>query len=157
MLLMAGEQDPLFLQIKEARPSVLEPYAGKSLYPNHGQRVVNGCRMMQSASDLFLGWTEGPRRPAILRPPTQGHEDQDPRRGVQPEHHDAVCRIMRLDTGPRPRPLRPTRQDQRLPGKSDKFDQAIADFSIAYADQSERDHKVLMKAVRDGRLKVEIE
>jgi uncharacterized protein (DUF2252 family) len=59
MLLMASEDDPLFLQVKEARASVLEPYAGKSLYANHGQRVVNGYRLMQSASDIFLGWTEG--------------------------------------------------------------------------------------------------
>ena len=57
-LLMAGEKDPLFLQIKEARPSVLEPYAGQSVYPNHGQRVVKGHRLMQSASDIFLGWTQ---------------------------------------------------------------------------------------------------
>jgi hypothetical protein len=59
MLLMASEQDPLFLQVKEARPSVLEAYAGKSIYPNHGQRVVNGYRLMQSASDIFLGWSKG--------------------------------------------------------------------------------------------------
>src|SRR5499426_2136833 len=59
MLLMASEQDPLFLQVKEARRSVLEAYAGKSSYPNHGQRVVNGYRLMQSASDIFLGWTKG--------------------------------------------------------------------------------------------------
>ena len=59
MLLMASEQDPLFLQVKEARPSVLEAYAGKSIYPNHGQRVVNGYRLMQSASDIFLGWAKG--------------------------------------------------------------------------------------------------
>ena len=65
LLLMASEQDPLFLQVKEARPSVLEPYAGKSLYPNHGQRVVDGCQLMQSASDLFLGWTKRGRRAAI--------------------------------------------------------------------------------------------
>src|SRR5262249_50856040 len=57
-LLMAGEKDPLFLQIKEARRSVLESYAGASVYVNHGQRVVQGHRLMQSASDIFLGWTE---------------------------------------------------------------------------------------------------
>ena len=56
---MAGEKDPLILQVKEARASVLEPYAGKSIFPNHGQRVVNGHRLMQPASDIFLGWTEG--------------------------------------------------------------------------------------------------
>ena len=56
-LFVAGDDDPLFLQIKEARASVLEPYAGKSVYSNHGERVVVGQRMIQSASDLFLGWT----------------------------------------------------------------------------------------------------
>jgi uncharacterized protein (DUF2252 family) len=59
VLMMASDKDPLFLQVKQAGPSVLEAYAGKSVYPNHGQRVVVGCHLMQSASDLFLGWTEG--------------------------------------------------------------------------------------------------
>ena len=59
MLLMAADGDPLFLQIKEARASVLEPYAGKSVYTNHGQRIVNGHKFMQPASDIFLGWSEG--------------------------------------------------------------------------------------------------
>jgi len=56
---MAGENDPIFLQIKQANASALESYAGKSIYPNHGERVVRGCLLMQSASDLFLGWTAG--------------------------------------------------------------------------------------------------
>ena len=56
MLLMADNDDPLLLQAKEARPSVLEPYAGKSKFDHHGQRVVVGQRLMQSASDMFLGW-----------------------------------------------------------------------------------------------------
>ena len=58
---MAADDDPLFLQIKEANASVLEPYAGKSLHGNHGQRVVVGQRLMQAASDIFLGWTQGRR------------------------------------------------------------------------------------------------
>ena len=58
-LFMAGEEDPLFLQVKEASASVLEPYAGKSLHKNHGERVIAGQRLMQSASDMFLGWTRG--------------------------------------------------------------------------------------------------
>ena len=58
---MAGDGDALILQFKEARASVLEDYAGKSVFPNHGQRVVNGHRLMQPASDIFLGWTENIR------------------------------------------------------------------------------------------------
>lgn len=58
-LFMAADDDPLFLQVKEARASVLEPYAGKSLHANHGQQVIAGQRLMQAASDIFLGWTEG--------------------------------------------------------------------------------------------------
>src|SRR6202023_1828918 len=57
ILLMAGPNDPLFLQFKEALVSVLEPYAGRSRYSNHGERVVTGQRILQSASDIFLGWT----------------------------------------------------------------------------------------------------
>ncbi len=59
LLLISGPQEPLFLQVKEARPSVLEPHAGKSSYDNCGQRVVVGQHLMQAASDLFLGWTRG--------------------------------------------------------------------------------------------------
>ena len=62
MLFMAAENDPLFLQVKQANASVLEPYAGKSVYSHHGQRVVMGQRLMQSASDMMLGWTEGKLR-----------------------------------------------------------------------------------------------
>ena len=58
-LFFSAENHPLLLQFKEACPSVLEPYAGKSVYENHGQRVVTGQRLMQSASDIFLGWTQG--------------------------------------------------------------------------------------------------
>ena len=65
-LLMADEHDPMLLQIKEALPSVLEPYAGKSRYANHGERVVIGQRMLQSASDVFLGWTLDEKAAAIF-------------------------------------------------------------------------------------------
>ena len=58
-LFLAADDDPIFLQVKEAKASVLEPYVGKSLHQNHGQRVVVGQRLMQSASDIFLGWARG--------------------------------------------------------------------------------------------------
>ena len=69
-LYMAADDDPIFLQVKKANASVLEPYAGKSLHSNHGQRVVAGQRLMQTASDLFLGWSRGDTGGAILRAPT---------------------------------------------------------------------------------------
>src|SRR3954463_3452829 len=67
LLFTAGDRDPLFLQVKEARPSVLEPYAGASVFPTQGQRIVDGYRRMQPASDTFLGWSRGPKRDYFLR------------------------------------------------------------------------------------------
>ena len=104
-LLMASAKDPLFLQVKEARPSVLEAYAGKSIYANHGQRVVQGHRLMQSASDIFLGWTREGKRPAFLCPPAQGYEDQIPRRTVQVGQDDPVRPLVRGHAGARPCPF----------------------------------------------------
>ena len=117
MLTMASENDPLFLQVKEARASVLEAYAGKSAYANHGQRVVMGHKLVQSASDLFLGWTKAHSRPALLRPPAQGHEDQAARRVVCATGHASICPSVWLDPGPVPRPLRRAGHDQRLHGQ----------------------------------------
>src|SRR4029077_415221 len=67
LLLGREESDPLFLQIKEAQPSVLEPHLSRSVYPNQAQRVVNGQRLMQAASDLFLGWTTSNARDYDVR------------------------------------------------------------------------------------------
>ena len=156
MLLLASEQDPLFLQVKEARASVMEAYAGKSIYANHGQRVVNGYRLMQSASDLFLGWTVGPKgRHCYVR------QLRDMKIGMLV---DAFSRSVMMQYAEicgwtlahaHARSGEPARISGYL-GKSDRFDKAVADFSIAYADQCERDHKVLRKAVRKGRLEVEL-
>jgi hypothetical protein len=66
-LFMAGDDDPLFLQIKEARASVLELFAGRSRFPSHGQRVVNGYRLMQPTTDVFLGWAKGLKRDYFVR------------------------------------------------------------------------------------------
>ena len=117
MLLMAGEGDPLILQVKEARASVLEAYAGKSIFPNHGQRVVNGHRLMQPASDIFLGWTEGRLRTSLLCPPAPGRQDQVCRRDVRHGQDDPLRRVLRLLAGALPRALRRRRDDQRVPGQ----------------------------------------
>jgi len=158
MLFMAGEGDPLFLQVKEARRSVLEPYAGASAFANSGQRIVNGYRLMQPASDIFLGWTQGTLH----------------------GHHYFVRQLrdikisIRVETfGSREMDLYATWCGRALAlaharagsssvlsgymGKSDAFDQALAEFSVAYADQNERDHAALDKAVRRGKVKAVFE
>ena len=157
MLLMASEQDPLFLQVKEARPSVLEAYAGKSIYPNHGQRVVNGYRLMQSASDIFLGWTKGKLgrhfyvrqlRDMKLTPLVDLFSP-----GLMVQYAEfcgwTLARAHARSGAPA--------QISGYLGKSDAFDKAIAAFASAYADQSERDHAILKKAVRSGRVEVVME
>jgi len=157
VLFLASETDPLFLQVKEAGPSVLDAYAGKSIYPNHGQRVVNGCRLMQSASDLFLGWTVGPAGRQLY-----GRQLKDMKIKMLVEIFNRTTMMQYADlcgwtlARAHARCGEPAKISGYL-GKSDKFDQAVADFTIAYADQSERDHKVLTKAVKDGRLKVVVE
>ena len=157
MLLMAGEHDPLFLQVKEARASVLEAYAGTSTHPNHGQRVVIGCQLMQSASDLFLGWTESQLgRHYYIR--QLKDMKITPLVGVfTPSlmlQYAELCgwTLARAHA----RSGEPAKISGYL-GKRDRFDQAVADFSMAYADQSERDHAILMKAVRAGKLEVFVE
>lgn len=157
ILLMASEGDPLFLQVKEARASVLEPYAGKSLHANHGQRVVAGYRLIQSASDIFLGWTQGNLgRHFYIR------QLRDMKLGALIElftpslmiDYAAVCAwtLARAHA----RSGEPAAISGYL-GKSDVFDTAIAQFATAYADQSERDHEILRKAVQSGRVDVVIE
>ena len=155
--MMAGDDDPLFLQIKEARGSVLENYAGKSLHANHGQRVMAGCRLMQSASDLFLGWTESKLgRQFYVRQLKDMKikmlvEVFTP--GVMRQYAEACGWTLARAHA---RSGEPAKISGYL-GKSDAFDQAIADFSIAYADQSKSDHETLLKAVSAGKLEVFIE
>jgi uncharacterized protein (DUF2252 family) len=156
-LLMASEQDPLFLQVKEARPSVLEAYAGKSIYPNHGQRVVNGYRLMQSASDIFLGWTEGRLgRHFYVR------QLRDMKIGALVDVFTPSFMVEYAEfcgwalARAHARSGEPAQISGYL-GKSDAFDRALADFAVAYADQSERDHAILKKAVRAGRVEVVME
>lgn len=157
ILLMASEHDPLFLQFKHARPSVLEAYAGKSQHSNHGQRIVHGCRMMQSASDLFLGWTEGGEgrhfylrqlKDMKVKPMVEIFTP-----GVMLEYAN-LCGWTLAHAHAR---SGESVQISGYLGKSDVFDQAIADFSMAYADQSENDYQVLLDAVRAGDLEVFVE
>jgi uncharacterized protein (DUF2252 family) len=156
-LLTDGEGGPLILQFKEARASVLEPYAGKSAFPNHGQRVVNGHRLMQPASDIFLGWTEGRRgRHFYVR------QLRDVKIKFAVETFGAPEMMLFARWCGETLALSHARSGDPAVisgylGKGDTFDQALAAFSVAYADQNEKDHAVLKRAIRAGKVKALIE
>jgi uncharacterized protein (DUF2252 family) len=161
IVLMTGvdDGDPLFLQAKEAEASVLEPYAGASRYENHGQRVVEGQRLMQAASDIFLGWCpalgiDGRERDFYVR------QLWDWKRSVEVErltsHGLGVYARMCGWTLARAH----ARSGDRIAlaaylGAGDSFDTAIAAFSERYADQSERDHAALLAAIDSGRVEAQ--
>jgi uncharacterized protein (DUF2252 family) len=157
LLLGRDDSDPLFLQVKEAQPSVLCPFAGASKFANEGQRVVAGQRLMQAASDIFLGWDKIPA-------------------GLDGKPHDFYIRQLRdwkfsfdID-GMLPEGMQlygqlcawtlaraHARSGDRIAiaaylGGSDVFDKAIAQFASTYADQNERDHSALADAAASGRI-----
>jgi uncharacterized protein (DUF2252 family) len=160
LLVGRDDADPLFLQVKEAQESVLSRFVGASKFPNQGQRVVAGQRLMQAASDIFLGWQR-----------TQAGLDGQPR--------DFYVRQLRdwkfsLDVEAMiPAGMRlygelcgwtlaraHARSGDRIAiasylGNSDIFDKAIANFAADYADQTERDHRALADAVAAGRITAE--
>jgi len=159
LLIGRDDKDPLFLQAKQAQASVLERFLGKSVYPNNGQRVVAGQRLMQAASDIFLGWYR-----------VKGAD------GVERDFHVRQLRDWKFsaEIADMDRVLFTTygrlcgwtlarahaRSGDRIAiaaylGKSDEFDKAIAAFAIAYANQTERDYQALAAAVKSGRIQAE--
>jgi uncharacterized protein (DUF2252 family) len=153
-LFMASDNDPLFLQVKEAKPSVLEPYAGKNHYDNQGERVVTGQRLMQSASDIFLGWTmgEGGRHFYIRQ-----LRDMKIKPVVESYNASRLSGYARATGWTLARAHARSGDAAMISGymgKTDVFDKAIAKFSVSYADQTERDHAALANAVRSGRIEV---
>ncbi len=153
MLLMADAHDPLLLQFKEALPSVLEPYAGKCRYKNDGERVVTGQRMLQSASDVFLGWTRD----------HEGHDyyfrqlrDMKMKIDLSDMTRADWLEYVRVCAWALARAHARTGDAALMAGymgKSEAFDTAIASFATAYADQTERDYATLLRTIRAGRLK----
>jgi uncharacterized protein (DUF2252 family) len=157
MLMMGGADDVLFLQVKEARASVLEPYAGQSSYTNHGQRVVMGQRLMLSSSDIFLGWTEANNgkhfyirqlRDMKLKPLVELFTPAVMNQYA--EYCGWALAASHARSGD-------AAKIAGYLGKKEDFDSAIADFSERYADQNELDYKALVQAVQKGRLEVYIE
>jgi len=156
-LFFSAEGHPLFLQFKEACPSVLAPYAGKSIYENQGQRVVVGQRLMQSSSDIFLGWTAGRRGYHFF-----GRQLRDMKISFPVEAMSVVQvkRYAELCGSVLARAHAKSGDAAKISGylgKSDAFDQAIGEFSLAYADQTVRDHAALVAAVNAGRVKALVE
>jgi uncharacterized protein (DUF2252 family) len=161
IILMLGrdESDPLFLQVKEAQPSVLAPFAGASGYANQGQRVVAGQRLMQASSDIFLGWQRtaepgGPSRDFYVRQLRDWKfslsiDSMAPR---DMRMYGELCgwTLARAHA----------RSGDRIAiaaylGGSDVFDQAITQFAARYADQNQRDYQALLDAVGQGRIAAE--
>jgi len=161
VMLMLGRdgEDPLFLQAKEAQTSVLEPFLGKSEFANHGQRVVEGQRMMQSASDIMLGWdritgVDGVERDFYVRQlwdwkASAEIELMDPERlGIYAQMCGWTLARAHARSGD-------AIAIAAYLGTSDSFDRALASFAELYADQNERDYAALQEAVASGRLTAE--
>ena len=156
-LFMAGDDDPLFLQVKEARASVLEPYAGKSLHPNHGQRVVAGQRLMQTASDVFLGWTRGKNgKDAYVR------QLRDMKMSAIIEDWDAglLRQYGRMCAHALARAHARSGDAAMISGymgSGQTFDDAIGEFAVEYADQNRSDYRAFTRAIREGAIKIIVE
>jgi Uncharacterized protein conserved in bacteria len=153
------DRDPLFLQAKEAEASVLEPYAGESEFDNHGQRVVEGQRLMQAASDSLLGWCpavgfDGQERDFYVRQLWDWKRSAEietlPPQGLAIYGRMCGWTLARAHA----RSGDPVAIGSYL-GSGDAFDTAIAEFSELYADQSERDHAALVEAIGSGRIEAE--
>ncbi len=161
LLIGRDEQDPLFLQVKEAQPSVLEPYTAPTEYERQGQRVVEGQRLTQAASDVFLGWT------TAVGPDSKKRDFYV--RQLWDQKGSAIVELM----SPRTMAIYAhvcggilarahARSGDRIAiagylGRGSRFDEAIADFASAYADQNEVDFAALKRAVADGHITVELE
>ncbi len=152
------EGDPLFLQVKEAQRSVLEPYAEPSAYSQQGERVVQGQRLMQAAGDIMLGWVkargiDGKKRDFYVR------QLWDQKGSARIERMDPAALTSYAQICGTTLAHAHARSGDRIAiaaylGKGDTFDRAIAEFADAYADQNERDYEALQAAADEGRIEV---
>ena len=151
-LLTAGDGSPLLLQIKEAQESVLASFAGASKYSNHGERVVVGQRMMQAATDMFLGWTREPidgRHFYIRRLKDARLADIGTQLEVALPFYASLC--GRTLARAHARAGDPAMVSGYL-GNGSAFEEAIAEFAVAYADQTEKDWNGFLAAIKAGRI-----
>lgn len=152
-LFFAADDQPLILQFKEARRSVLEPYAGKSKYDNQGQRVVMGQRLMQSSSDIFLGWARGRRGFDFYVRQLRDMKMSIPVEGVSAARLERYAQTCGWTLARAHAKSGDAATISGYMGKSKAFDKAIVKFAVTYADQTEKDYAALVKAVRSGRIK----
>jgi uncharacterized protein (DUF2252 family) len=154
-LLISGDEAPLLLQIKEAQESVLASYAGASDYPNHGQRVVVGQRMLQAATDIFLGWTEVPENGRyfyVRRLKDSRLADVGARLEEALPFYAALCGRTLARGHAR---AGDAAAISGYIGDGNEFDKAVAAFAMAYADQTESDWRTFLDAIKAGRISAE--
>jgi len=154
-LFVSDDGAPLLLQIKEAQQSVLEAFAGASAYPNHGERVIVGERMMQAATDIFLGWTQTPvngRYFYVRRLKDPRLANIGTRLEAELPFYAALC--GRTLARAHARAGDAVALSEYM-GEDSEFDKAIAECAMAYADQTKRDWRALLDAIKAGRLNAE--
>jgi uncharacterized protein (DUF2252 family) len=156
-LLFSEDNHPLILQVKEACPSVLEPYTAKSQYENQGQRVVTGQRLMQSSSDIFLGWTRGRGGKDFYLRQLRDMKFSLPIEGVSAVQLQRYAEFCGWTLARAHAKSGDAATISGYLGKGDQFDLAMGEFAIAYADQTERDHAALVEAVKTGRVEALVE
>ena len=148
-------EDPLFLQVKEAQPSVLEPFLAQSTYANPGERVVQGQRLIQGAPDIFLGWGELDGKTFYVRQlrDMKGGVEFDPAK-TNLENMPDYCSLCAWALALAHAKSGDAAMISGYAGNSDELDEAMVQFAFAYAEQTEKDHKSLLAAAKSGRIKV---
>ncbi|NEU09572.1 DUF2252 domain-containing protein [Flavihumibacter sp. R14] len=147
--------DPLFLQVKEAERSVMEPFLSRSVYKNHGQRVVQGQRLLQAAPDIFLGWGEQSGKHFYIRQlrDMKGGAEFDPSKldFANISHYCSLCAwalaLAHAKSGD-------AAMISGYIGRGDEFEEALVQFAFAYAEQTENDYQALVEAGKSGRVKI---
>jgi uncharacterized protein (DUF2252 family) len=155
VLLQGDHDDPFFLQIKEARQSVLQPFVRRTRWKNEGERVVTGQRLMQAVSDIFLGWARGPRGRDVYIRQLRDMKVALELEGLQAEHlvlYGGLCGAALARAHAK---AGKAQEIAGYLGAGSTFDDAIGQYAIAYADQVERDYETFRDAARTGRLKTE--
>ncbi len=145
------EGDPLFLQIKQANTSLLEPYLGRSEYAQPGHRVVTGQRLMQATNDIFLGYAHSGEHDYFVRQlyDMKGSADLSRMTPTHLKNYAALCGAVLARAHAR---TGDAAQIAGYLGKGDRFDTALVEFAVRYADQNDADYALFREAIADGRI-----